>query len=288
MSEDRDPASGPTGTSEIVPSAAKVEQGENQTPTTNSFARRAKYIRFIASAALGGIPWIGGVLAAAVAFQAEGEQEKLTEIQKTWLHEHEEKLRQLGSTINSVGDRLDQLGDDVELRIQSPEYLALIRKGFKAWDQADTEEKREFIRKLLSNAGGTKLCSDDIVRMFIEWIENYHEIHFRVIREIYRDPGLTRARIWENIHGEEPRDDSAEADLFKLLISDLTLGYVIRQPRDTNEHGQFLAKRRTGKGRGPASSVMKSAFDDVKPYVLTELGKQFVHYTMDEIVPRIG
>ena len=33
---------------------------------------------------------------------------------------------------------------------------------------------------------------------------------------------------------------------------------------------------------------MKSAFDDKEQYVLTELGKQFVHYTMDELVSRIG
>ncbi len=32
----------------------------------------------------------------------------------------------------------------------------------------------------------------------------------------------------------------------------------------------------------------ESAFEDTKPYVLTELGKQFVHYTMNEVVPRIG
>jgi hypothetical protein len=33
---------------------------------------------------------------------------------------------------------------------------------------------------------------------------------------------------------------------------------------------------------------MKSAFDNDEPYELTELGKYFVHYTMDEVVPRIG
>jgi hypothetical protein len=32
---------------------------------------------------------------------------------------------------------------------------------------------------------------------------------------------------------------------------------------------------------------MESAFEDSKPYVLTELGKQFVHYTMNEVVTRI-
>ena len=33
---------------------------------------------------------------------------------------------------------------------------------------------------------------------------------------------------------------------------------------------------------------MESSFDCTKPYVLTELGKQFVHYTMSGVVPRIG
>jgi hypothetical protein len=34
--------------------------------------------------------------------------------------------------------------------------------------------------------------------------------------------------------------------------------------------------------------TMESAFEDTKPYVLTDLGKQFVHYTMNEVVTRIG
>jgi hypothetical protein len=33
---------------------------------------------------------------------------------------------------------------------------------------------------------------------------------------------------------------------------------------------------------------MESTFEDTKPYVLTELGKEFVHYTMNEVVKRIG
>jgi hypothetical protein len=32
---------------------------------------------------------------------------------------------------------------------------------------------------------------------------------------------------------------------------------------------------------------MESAFEDTKQYVLTELGKQFVHYTMNELVTRL-
>jgi hypothetical protein len=33
---------------------------------------------------------------------------------------------------------------------------------------------------------------------------------------------------------------------------------------------------------------MKSAFDEEEEYDLTELGKQFVRYTMDEVMPRIA
>lgn len=252
-----------------------------------SGSRKSKYARFIAAAALGSIPWVGGVLSAAIALQAEGGQEKLDEMQKLWLHEHEEKIRKLGATVAGILLRLDSLGDDIKERVESEEYLDLIRKGFKAWDRADTEEKRELIRKLLSNAGGTRICSDDVVRLFIEWIDKYHEIHFRVIREIYQEPGITRAGIWQSIYGEQPRDDSAEADLFKLLIDDLSQGHVIRQERQTNQFGQFVAQRHRGK-RGPASPILKSPFDNEKPYVLTEMGKQFVHYTMDEVVPRVG
>ena len=33
---------------------------------------------------------------------------------------------------------------------------------------------------------------------------------------------------------------------------------------------------------------MKSAFDNEEGYVLTELGKEFVHYTMNETVTRVA
>jgi hypothetical protein len=33
---------------------------------------------------------------------------------------------------------------------------------------------------------------------------------------------------------------------------------------------------------------MESAFEDTKPYVLTELGKKFVHYVMEDVVSQIS
>ncbi len=245
-----------------------------------------RYARFIL-AALSSIPWVGGLIGASANLYGEHDQEKVNRLQRAWLETHGERLRDVADAIDDVTTRLDQFGEEVQQRIESEEYLSLVRKAFRVWDEADTKEKRRLIQKLLAHAGSSRITSDDVVRLFVEWIERYHEAHFAVIREVFRHPGSTRSDIWEAIHGDQPREDSAEADLFKLLIHDLTTGRVIRQHRPTNYHGQFLRKARTGP-RTPAPSVMKSAFDGADPYELTELGKQFVHYTMNEIVPRMG
>ena len=174
----------------------------------------------------------------------------------------------------------------IEERIQSDDYLLLVRKAFRTWDEADTEEKRKYIKNVVANSAGTRLCSDDVIRLFIDWLNLYHEAHFAVIREIYKNPEITRFEIWDSIYGELPREDSAEADLYRLLIRDLSMGGVIRQERATNQHGQFLRKKMP-KRKGPVSTTMESAFEETKPYVLTGLGQQFVHYTMNEVVKRI-
>lgn len=133
-----------------------------------------------------------------------------------------------------------------------------------------------------------RFAPTNVVRMFIEWIDKYAEPHFAVIRHIFKSPGSTRHQVWSSIHGADVREDSAEADLFKLLIHDLSTGHVIRQHREKDYYGNFKKNEPQRKGSGQASRIMTSAFDDDKRYELTELGKQFVHYTMNEIVPRIA
>jgi hypothetical protein len=238
-------------------------------------------------AAMGSIPWVGGFLAAAASVREDEQgQLKVSELHRQWLEEHAAKMAKLAQTLTQLVQRLGEFGEETENRIQSEEYLTLVRKAFRSWDKADTEEKRRLVRNLISNAAAIKLCDDDLIRLFLDWIDRYHESHFKVIRCIHQNPGATRAFIWDEIHGREVREDSAEADLFKLLITDLSTGHVIRQRRETNAYGEFLKKPRSTAQRG--SRVMKSAFDNQEPYVLTELGREFVHYTMNEIVPRIG
>jgi hypothetical protein len=246
---------------------------------------QAKYGRFIL-AVLGSIPWVGSLMAAAAALHAEREQGKVNELILRWVEEHEVTFHELSETIRGMIIRLEQIGEQVDERLSDERYLGLVRQGFRVWDEANTKEKRDRVRQTLTNAAGTRLCSDDVVRLFLQWIQQYNEIHFRVIQIIYKAPGLSRSEIWDELHGEDVRDDSADADLFKLMIRDLSTGSVIRQHKDTTPDGRFLrAKPRRARTRSP---VLQSPFEDDKPYELTELGSQFVHYAMTELVTRIG
>jgi hypothetical protein len=274
----------------ILPAAQEqslTEEEIQQALVAFAEARRSRNERFVL-AALSSIPCVGGVLAASAALDAEKEQGRVNYLHLQWLQEHRRLLAELARDLMHVIDRVDQLGPAAEERLESDAYLGVVRKGFRVWDGADTREKRDYVRRLIANAAGTKLCSDDVVRLFIEWISYYHEVHFAVIRAIYRSPGSTRYAIWMEMYGERVREDSAEADLFRLVIHDLSTGRVIRQQRERTAGGEFLKKPRRHVPKGYASPVMKSSFDDEDPYELSELGNQFVHYVMTDIVPRIG
>ena len=171
--------------------------------------------------------------------------------------------------------------------MSSPEYLALIKKAFREWSAGESTVKRTLIRNVLSNAAApTQICGDDVIAIFIDWIDEFTEKHFEIIRIVHQHKGATRREIWRLIHGDDVREDSPEADLFKLMMQDLSMAHVVRQHREVDYYGNFLKARRS-RGRS-SSSVIKSAFDDDKQYELTGLGNWFVHYTMNEIVPRIA
>ncbi|MEX2181326.1 MAG: hypothetical protein WD771_04745 [Gemmatimonadaceae bacterium] len=250
-------------------------------------SRKRQIAEKVVLAALGSIPWVGGVLSVAAAVPGEKRAGHADDLRTKWLEEHQRKLRILRETLEEMQRRFDTLGDTVSERVESEEYLAIVRKTFKTWDNADTAEKRGYAANLVTNAAGTRASADDVVRLFIEWLDTYHESHFAVIRHVYANPGATRFDIWSTLYGDLPREDSAEADLFKMLISDLSIGRVIRHERDVNALGQFVRKR-PAKRRGPAPATLETAFDDEKPYVLTELGKRFVHYTLSDAVGRLA
>jgi hypothetical protein len=234
----------------------------------------------------GAIPFVGGAFSGAAGAWSEAEQEHFNKVFESWLRLQQDEVKEIAVTIAEILTRLDLTDQTIRQRIESPEYLKLIKKSFRDWSAAESEEKRILIRNLLTNAAVHKICNDDVVRMFIQWIDMYSEAHFAVIRWIYKNKGCTRMEIWQGIHGEMVREDSAEADLFKLLIHDLSTGHVIRQHREKDYYGNFI--KDSSRSRAATSRVMKSAFDDDKQYELTELGTQFVRYTMEGVMPRIG
>ncbi|WP_444913300.1 hypothetical protein [Microbulbifer sp. PAAF003] len=246
-----------------------------------------KYCRVVANA-MSAIPWIGQILSTGASVHGEREQGKVNELHEEWLKVHKAKVEHLMLALDEMAGRLDSVHENYEERIQSDEYLGLVRRAFRSWDASETEEKRAYVVNLISNAAASHLCPDDQVRLFNDWLDLYHEIHFKVIRAIYQSPGITRFGIWQTVSHDMPREDSAEADLFKLLIRDLSTGGVIRQSRQTTHDGQFQKQSTKGKKRTAGSGTMESAFENTKPYELTQLGEQFVHYTMNQAVKRIG
>lgn len=157
--------------------------------------------------ALGGIPVAGSIIGAAGTAWSEHDQNKFQRLLRSWLLLQEEEISSIGHTLAEVMLRIDYTDENIKSRIESPEYLTLVKKCFREWSATDSEEKRNLIRNLLVNAAAeNQLCSDDILRMFIRWIDTYSEAHFRIIREIHKEPGSTRYEMWMNIHGESVRE----------------------------------------------------------------------------------
>jgi hypothetical protein len=245
-----------------------------------------KVARFVL-ALLGGAPYVGGAFGGAAGAWSQAEQDHFNKVAASWLKLQEDEIREIGVTIAEILSRLDLNDAETQKRIESPEYLSLIKKCFRDWSAAESEEKRVYVRNLLTTAATSRICTDDVVRMFIQWIENYSELHFKVVRWIYSHRGCTRMDMWIGIYGERVREDSAEADMFKLLIRDLSTGSVIRQHREKDYHGNWIKKTRPAR-RGIQSQTLKSAFDDEEEYELTELGTQFVRYTVEGAMPKIA
>ena len=243
-------------------------------------------IRFVLQC-LGGIPGAGGLFGASAGSWSEYEQSKFNKMFNAWLKLQQDEIKEIGKTLMEVMARLDAQNEEIQKRLESPEYLTIIKKCFRDWSAAESEEKRILIRNLLVTAASTRICSDDVVKLFVQWIATYSEAHFKIIRISYKNPGYTRADIWTEFDGREVREDSAEADLFKLLVHDLSLGRIIRQHREKDYQGRYLKVKRQGSRNRISSDTMVSAFDDGKDYELTELGKQFVRYTMEDVMPRI-
>lgn len=230
-------------------------------------------------------PGFSGVFSPAGNHWSESEQEKLNGFLRHWVEMLKTEMAEKQRTIIEIAERLDLHDEQITERVSSEEYQSLLRKGFRDWSGTESERKRVLVRNILSNAGATTIVSDDVVRLFMDWVKTYSEFHFEIIGGIYNNSGITRGDVWEVLGRGQVREDSAEADLFRLLFRDLSTGGIIRQHRETDHQGNYLAKSpsRVRATRQVGPRAMKSAFDDTEQYELTKLGQQFIHYAMTDL-----
>jgi hypothetical protein len=127
-------------------------------------------IRAILNAASGAIPFGGGVLAAASAAWSEREQGKVNKALEHWLQMLEMELAEKAQTILEIIARLNLTDEKISERVASTEYQSLLRKAFREWPGGESEKKRELVRNILAHAADANLASDDVVRLFIQWL----------------------------------------------------------------------------------------------------------------------
>jgi hypothetical protein len=136
----------------------------------------------------GAVPFAGGLLSAAAGAWSEHDQEKVNHFFEQWLKMLKDELREKEQTVIEIMARLDLQDEKVTKRLESPEYQSLLKKTFREWGCAESEEKRKYVRNILANAASTTLASDDVIRLFLEWIRVYSELHFKVFGACNKSP----------------------------------------------------------------------------------------------------
>lgn len=245
-----------------------------------------KIARFMLNSVSGLIPGLGGIFSAISGVWSEKEQELVNTFTSLQLEMMQDTQKEQLKTLIEIIQRLDFQDEQITNRIHSPEYQSLLKKAFRNWGAVESEEKRVYIRNILSNSASfahNEITSDDVIRLFLEWINKYSDLHFKIIKMFYKHPNSTRYTIWEKLNKPIPREDSAEADLYKMVIYDLSTGHIIRQYRTRDYHGNFIKQGAKKSPLGYSSKYMKSAFDDDKHYELTDLGSQFIHYAIQDL-----
>jgi hypothetical protein len=257
---------------------------ENPTPPSAS-ATGAIATRVAISAFSGAIPLPSELFTGFSGSRSEREQARINEFLHHMMEMLKAEMREKEKTIHEITARIDMQDEKISERIKSHSYQALLRKAFRDWAGTESEDKRTFVRNILTSAAASSIASDDVIKLFLEWIKDYSELHFHVIGAIYNSAGITRGGVWRKLGRQPVREDSSDADLFRLIFRDLSTGGIVRQHRETDYSGNFIAKpsRRIASAPKGTTKTLKSAFDEDEQYELTALGDQFVHYAMTDV-----
>lgn len=232
------------------------------------------------------VPSAGDLLSAVADVGSETDREKVERFMEHWTRMMRDELAEKKEIFIDIMTRLDFQDEKVVKRLDSEAYRSLLRKSFRDWAGVESRAKRDIIRNVLANAAATDKTSDDVIRLFLDWIGRYSDLHLKVINAVHNSNGITRAGIWKQIGQGFVREDSVDGDLFKLLIRDLSMGGIIRQHRDTDYYGNAVPESEQTHRRSDTQTA-RTAFDDEDYFELTPLGEHFVHYAMTEIPPKI-
>jgi hypothetical protein len=227
----------------------------------------------------------GGAISGIASVWSESDQENANKLFRECLQQMGDQVTEITGLIFQILQRVPLDDDEVFRRVESPEYQAIIQKAFRDRLAYETADKKEHLRKLLTNAAAPGLLPDELIRIFIDWLRNYNDLHFKVMFILRELKTGTRLDIWEKLDGREVREDSVEADLFGVLIMDLNFGHVINTAYEKDDQGRRYKKERR---KGVSSPYLQSRFDDDKELELTELGQRFIHYVMDEVVKKLS
>ena len=144
-----------------------VDKENAKLPESNNAAKVSRG----AMQAIGGVlPIAGGVFSAIAGAWSEHEQKKVNRFFEHWVRMLQDELKEKEETIIEIMARLDLQDEAISERVESKSYQSLVKKTFREWSCAESEEKREYIRNILANAAHCQVSSDDVVRMFIDWM----------------------------------------------------------------------------------------------------------------------
>src|SRR3990167_2543291 len=87
-------------------------------------------IRFVLQC-LGGIPTAGGIFGASAGAWSEYEQSRFNKMFNAWLKLQQDEIREIAKTLMEVMSRLDAASSEIQERLESPEYLGIIKKCFR-------------------------------------------------------------------------------------------------------------------------------------------------------------
>jgi hypothetical protein len=245
------------------------------------------WARAIAVAIASAIPGVASIAAAQQSLRDDRLAAEVREILEDWLESLEHRVVLLRRDTNWLIGRIEELGDEAIVSAQRPEFLTLVRKAFMAWDRADSDSKRHYLVQLLVNHAGAPLTDDDVVRLFVDWIDRFDESHFRILRSVYRHRPANKLIAGRELFGAQlPVDASAKAGLFRELWRELNMGSLVRDARAI-EGGRFRRKETSRTPRGARSPYLDPTFDEDE-VELTELGSEFVQYVLGDQIRRLG